>query len=60
MINKTHVQNTLKELPDDFTLDQLVDRLIFLDKVEKGLVQSDSGEPISEADLDEEMARWFK
>lgn len=60
MISKTQVQNTLEKLPEDFTLEQLIDRLIFLDKVETGLAQSEEGETISEADLDQEMTKWFK
>ena len=57
MISKTQIRNTLEKLPEDFTLEQLIDRLIFLDKAETGLAQSEEGETISEAELDQEMTK---
>ena len=40
MLTKDNVIKTISMFPDNFTLDELVDRLIFMDKVEKGLEQS--------------------
>ena len=50
----------IDNLPDQFSIDDLVERLILVEKVEKGILQSEKGEVISDAELDEEMAKWFK
>lgn len=39
----------MKELPKEFNLDDLVDRLIFVEKVEKGLARSLNSEVFSTA-----------
>ena len=41
------------------TLDELVSRAVLIDKIERGNVQSEKGETISEEELDIEMAKWF-
>ena len=40
MLTKDNVIKTISAFPDSFTLDELVDKMIFMDKVEKGLDQS--------------------
>lgn len=35
MITKTQIINALEQLPENLTIDQLVDHLIFVQKVEK-------------------------
>ncbi len=49
MLTQEKVLKTMKELPKEFNLDDLVDRLIFVEKVEKGLAQSLNGEVFSTA-----------
>jgi hypothetical protein len=44
MLTKEQVTDALIDLPGQFTLDELVDRLIFIQKVEEGLKQSERGE----------------
>ena len=39
--------HAINELPKKFELDQLLEKLIFMDKVQKGIVQADKGEVIS-------------
>ena len=60
MIIKTQLQESLEDLPEKFTLDELVSRAVLIDKIERGNVQSEKGETISEEELDIEMAKWFK
>ncbi len=36
-MNKTKVIETLKELPEEFSTEELVDKLIFLEKTERGI-----------------------
>jgi hypothetical protein len=60
MITKKKLKEQMKTLPENFSIDELIDRLIFVEKVEKGLKQSDNKEVISENEMDKEIERWFK
>lgn len=42
-MTKAKVLETIKGFPQEFDLDELIERLIFVDKVEKGLKQLDEG-----------------
>lgn len=50
----------IDELPDSFSLEEIVEKLIVIDKVEKGYSQSEKGEVVSEAAVEEKIAKWFK
>jgi len=48
MLTKEKVLETVNKLPDKFSLDELFDEMILLQKIEKGLSQSDNDEVISD------------
>lgn len=60
MITKEKVEQTLKQLPEEFSVDELIDRLIFLEKVERGLKDSREGRTISFEDAKERMSKWLR
>lgn len=60
MLTKKILQSHLSELPEKFTIDELVERLILIEKIETGLIQSENGEVISDLKLDKELEKWFK
>ncbi len=37
MLTKEKVKKTIDRLPDSFTVDQVIEELVVLDKIEKGL-----------------------
>jgi len=47
MITKDQLINSLKDMPDRFSIDELMDKLILLQKIEIGLEQSKKGEVYS-------------
>lgn len=49
---------TIKELPQEFDLDELIERLIFVEKVEKGLAQLDEGKTIPHDKVKELSKKW--
>ena len=51
MLTKEKLNKTLKSLPDSFTIDELIDRLIFTEKVEEGLRQYEEGRVVSNEDV---------
>jgi len=50
----------IKELPNEFELEALIERLIFIDKVEKGLKQAEEGKNISHEDVKKKISEWPK
>jgi len=60
MLTKTSVINTITRLPDSFSIDELVDKMIFLEKIEKGIQDADNGRVISETELEKQMEEWWK
>lgn len=60
MLTKTNVIKTITRFPDSFSIDELVDKMILLDKIEKGIQDADSGKVISEEEVDKKIEEWLK
>jgi len=60
MLNKTILKKQLESFPENFSIDELVDRLILIEKINLGKRQSENNEVMSETELDHEIERWFK
>ncbi|MFY7665632.1 hypothetical protein [Flavobacterium sp.] len=60
MITKKQLAVTLDKLPEQFSIEDLIDRLILLDKIEKAERESEVGNTITETELDQELEKWFK
>ncbi|MBN8651056.1 MAG: hypothetical protein J0L67_06505 [Cytophagales bacterium] len=59
MLTKEQVLQTLTELPDSFRLEDFLDRLIFIEKIEKGLEHSNANQVISHAAAKEHLKKWL-
>ena len=60
MLTKNKVLNTFTCFSEKFTIDELIDKLILLEKIEKGIEQSENREVISDDELNKEMDKWFE
>lgn len=60
MLTKNRVKEQIELLPDEFSIDELVDRLILIEKIERAEKQSNANETLSEEQLEKEMEKWFK
>ena len=60
MITKTNLKKQIEKLPDQFSIDELVERLILIEKIEKGIDQSRNDQVTSDDELDKEIEKWFK
>jgi predicted transcriptional regulator len=60
MLTREKVINTIKDLPDSFTIDELIDRLILIEKVEQGLEQSVEGKVIPHEEVKKIIEKWSK
>ncbi len=60
MITKKKLLKSIKDLPESFSLDELLDRMIFLQKVEMGLEQSAKNQSVSSATAKTKLKKWLK
>lgn len=60
MITKTQIINSLDQLPEQLTIDQVVDHLIFLENVQKGLDDSVNGRINTKEEAREKLNKWLK
>jgi len=60
MLTKTKLKEHIENFPEHFSIDDLVERLILVEKIEKGNLQSENGDVISENELDKEVDTWLK
>jgi predicted transcriptional regulator len=60
MLKKEQVINTISNFPEKFSLDELIEKMILLDKIEKGLEDSEKGNVITEEELEEKVKEWSK
>ncbi|WP_201986949.1 MULTISPECIES: hypothetical protein [Hymenobacter] len=54
------VNQAISSLPQNFDLDALVERLIFIEKVEEGLAQLDRGESKTQEEVEQLVKSWRK
>lgn len=60
MIKKEKLKKHIDKFPDELSIDELIDRLVFIEKLERRIEQSKKGETISEDELKDEMDKWSK
>jgi hypothetical protein len=60
MLTKNEVIKTISNLPDSFSIDELIDRLVFMDKVERGLVQSKDNLVVTKQQAKKRLSKWLK
>jgi predicted transcriptional regulator len=60
MLTRSKVIQSVNDLPESFTIDDLIDRLIFIEKVEEGLKQAEKGKVISHDDVKKIIEKWSK
>lgn len=60
METKQKILKAIEGLPDDAGVEDALDRLYLLYKVERGLRQADRGELLTPEEVRERMAKWLK
>jgi predicted transcriptional regulator len=53
--NKERILKAVEELPDDVTLDEAIEKLCFLAKVERGLKQANEGNTVPHDEVKERL-----
>lgn len=57
-MKRDKVLETVKEFPQEFDLEDLIERLIFVEKVEKGLQQIKEGKTVPHEQVKEMVKKW--
>ncbi len=60
MLTKSTVQKSIDRLPSQFSIDELIEQLIFIQKVEDGIQQSKDSNVVSHEDVKSVISKWSK
>ena len=60
MITKNKLKEQIESFPEKFSIDELIERLILVEKIENGIEQSKKDEVLDESQFNEEIKTWFK
>ena len=60
MTTKEEIIKIIRQLPDDATVEDAMEKLYLLHKVERGIGQADAGRKISQEEARRQMERWLK
>ncbi len=59
-MTKETILAAVQALPEPIDFNELLERLIFIEKVEEGLRQSEAGETISQEEVERRVQSWRK
>ena len=60
MLTKTQIIDSLSNLPENVTIDQIIDHLVVVEKIQKGLNDSAEGKVYNKKDAKEKLKKWLK
>ena len=60
MLTKDKVRKTIDRLPESFTVDQLVEELVILNRIEEGLKDIEEGRVFTTDQVKKELKTWLK
>jgi len=58
-MKKTEVIESISELPDEFSIDEIIERLIIVEKIEKGRQQVKEGKVNTEEQAKAKLSKWL-
>ena len=59
MTTKDKIISSIKNLPDSVTIDDILDQIILIEKIEKGIEQSNKNQIVSDDALDQRLGKWL-
>ncbi len=60
MNTKELVLEAIKDLPENAPIEDAMERLLLLAKIERGIQQADAGETISHNEVKQRLSKWLK
>jgi len=60
MLLKKQIIETIEKMPTDATTEDLIERIIFIQKIEEGIKDVDLNNVVNEAEVDNLIEKWSK
>lgn len=60
MLKRSKVIETVNSLPTTFSMEELIERLLILKKIEIGIEQADNGQTLSGKEAKAKLKKWLK
>lgn len=60
MLTKKEVLESLKSLPETFEAETAIEKIVFLEKINIGIAQSDAGQVVSKTEAKKRLKKWLK
>ena len=59
-MKKSQILDTIQAMPDDLSIDDLIERLVVLQKIEEGQKQAREGGVYTEEEAKVKLGKWLK
>lgn len=59
MTTKDKIINGIKNMPDTVSIDDILDQIMLVEKIEKGIEQSNKNQVVSDDELDKRLGKWL-
>jgi hypothetical protein len=60
MLTKQKIIKSIEDMPDKFSIDEVIERILLLQKIEIGIEQSEKGEIHSTKEARQKLKKWLK
>lgn len=60
ILTKEKIKKTIDLLPENVTIDELINRIILLDKIEQGLDDVEKGNVYTTEEVENKLNKWLK
>ena len=60
MLTKERIKKAVDNLPDDFSIEDIIEELIVADKIDHGLEDIQQGRIYSDAEARERLKKWLR
>lgn len=59
MGSKQEIVKAVQDLPEEATIEEAIQKLYLLSKIQRGLAQADAGQTVSQEEARQRMAGWL-
>ncbi|MEI6050440.1 MAG: hypothetical protein WCS03_16185 [Bacteroidota bacterium] len=59
MTIKDKIISGIQNLPDSVTIDDILDQILLIEKIEKGIDQSNKNQVVPDDELDKRLGKWL-
>jgi len=60
MITKERLLQTLEDMPEKISVEELIDRILLIQKIENGIEDAESGRTYTTEEAKEKLGKWLK